>query len=381
MRYKKAFAIGVLLILIALVTVACATGAAEEPAAEEEAAEEEVEEQEAAEEAPADEEEEPAAEEEAAMEAPTELKIAVVTITPLEEPWNTAWLQSFERVQAEEPYGMTLSIDVTENVAPPDAERVLREYAQTGEYPIIWAHSAYADAIANLKDEFPDILWAYSGSGNEAFGGNTYWGDVTVHEPAYLMGIIAGMMTETDTIGAVAAFPFPNVNGPLNAYIAGAESVNSDVDVKVTYIESWFDPPKAQESASAQIAAGADFMYAERFGPFEAAMDAGDVLAFGHFVDQNSLAPEIVVTSTVARWDPVIQYVIDAYWAHVTEGEPYDGPMDRIMYSMAEGGSDIAPLHDFEDSLPEDVLAAVEEARGQIVSGELVVENNEAPIE
>jgi basic membrane lipoprotein Med (substrate-binding protein (PBP1-ABC) superfamily) len=70
----------------------------------------------------------------------------------------------------------------------------------------------------------------------------------------------------------------------------------------MAYIESWFDPPKGKQSALAQIAAGADFIYAERFGPFETAKEKGK-LAFGHFVDQNSLAQDIVVSSTIARWD------------------------------------------------------------------------------
>ena len=354
---------GALVILLALVvSMLAACGATEAPPAPTEAP--------AATEAPA---EEPAAEE------PTELNIAGVTITPIEEPWNTAWLQTIERIQAEKPHGLTINLDYTENIAPPDAERVLREYAEAGKYQIIWAHSAYPDAVRVLKDEYPDIVWALSGSGNEAFGGNAYWLDVSVHEPAYLVGIIAGMQTESDVIGAVAAYPFPNVNGPLNAYIAGAESVNPNVDAKVTFIESWFDPPKAKESALAQIAAGADFVYAERFGPFEAALETG-TLAFGHFVDQNDVEPEVVVTSTVARWDPAAMVLIDAWWDQVTQGTPYDAKMERYIFSMAEGGADLASLHGFADTLPAEVVEAVEKAKADMMAGTLKVPLNEGPI-
>ena len=152
-----------------------------------------------------------------------------------------------ERLKAEKPHGLTINLDVTENVAPPDAERVLREYAQTGKYDIIWAHSAYPDAIKVLKDEFPDILWAFSGSGNEGLGGNAYWADVYVHEPAYLMGIIAGMMTQSDTIGAVAAFPYPNVNAPLNGYIAGLETSREFVATNREYFN------RARQAVMAKI--------------------------------------------------------------------------------------------------------------------------------
>lgn len=322
----------------------------------------------------------PAATEAPAVTTPTEVNIAGITITPLEEPWNTSWIQTMDRLKAEKPHGLTINLDVTENVAPPDAERVLREYAQTGKYDIIWAHSAYPDAIKVLKDEFPEILWAFSGSGNEGLGGNAYWADVYVHEPAYLMGIIAGMMTQSNTIGAVAAYPFPNVNAPINGYIAGARSVNSDVKVKTTYIESWFDPAKAKESAEAQIAAGADFVYAERFGPFEAVQAHPGTYAFGHFVDQSSLAPEVVVTSVVARWDPDAEVIIDAWWDHVVNGTPYNAPMERVQFFMKDGGADIAPYHDLDSTLPQDVKDAVAKAKADILSGSLEVPLNEAEV-
>jgi basic membrane protein A and related proteins len=313
-----------------------------------------------------------------AAQAPTELNIAGITITAIEEPWNTAWLQTMNRIQAAKPHGLTINLEYTENVAPPDAERVLRQYAQTGKYQIIWSHSAYPDAVKVLKDEFPDIVWVLAGSGNEAFGGNAYLVDASVHEPAYLMGIIAGMMTKSNVIGAVGGYPYPNVNAPLNAFIAGAKSVNPNVDAKVTFISSWFDPPKAKESALAQIAAGADLLYAERFGPFEACQEKG-ILCFGHFVDQNDLAPEVVVSSTVARWDPDAMVVIDAWWDHVTKGTPYNAPTDRVMFSMKDGGSDLAPFHGFETKLPKDVVDAVNQAKADIMSGKLVVPLNEAP--
>lgn len=310
--------------------------------------------------------------------APSQLNIAAIFISPVEEPWNTSWLQTIERLKAEQPHGLTINLDYTENVAPPDAERVLREYGKTGKYQIIWAHSSYSEAVKNLKDEFPEISWVYAGSGNEPLGGNAYWVDVFIHEPAYLMGIIAGMMTGSNMIGTVASYPYPNVNLPLNAYTAGAKSVNPRVKVKVTYIESWFDPPKAKESATAQIAAGADLIYAERFGPFEAAIEK-KVHAFGHFVDQNSLAPETVVTSAVALWDPATTYVIDAWWDHATKGTPYNAPTERIVYLMKDGGSNIAPFYGLESEISEDVKEAVEKARADILAGTLKVPMNEAP--
>ncbi len=311
---------------------------------------------------------------------PTQLDVAMIFLNTVEEPYNTSFLQSWDRIEAEKPNGLTVTVEYTENVAAPDAERVLRELARSGEYEMIWAHSTYSDAVKPLKDEFPEILWGVTGSGNEGLGGNVYWLDVFVHEPAYLMGIIAGSMTKTDVIGAVAAFPFPNVNLPLNGYIAGARSVNPEVSAKVTYLESWFDPAKGRESAAAQIATGADFVYAERFGPFEAVAEQPDTYAFGHFVDQNSLAPEIVVSSAIARWDPSIMVAIDDWWSHQTEGTPYSAPTERVVFTMKDGGADLAPYHDLASVVPADVQADVDEAKAAILDGSLTVPMNEEPI-
>jgi basic membrane protein A and related proteins len=316
----------------------------------------------------------------ASTKAPTSLNVAAIFISPVEEPWNTAFLQAFDRIKAQKPHGLTINLNYTENVAPPDAERVLRELAKSGKYQAIWAHSSFSDAVKVVAKEFPDILWAITGSGNTGIGGNVYWFYVWNHEPAYLMGIIAGKMTKSKVIGSVAAFPYDDVNAPLNAFFDGAKSVNPGVKVKNTYIESWFDPPKAKDAANAEISAGADFIYAERFGPFEAAAAHPGTYAFGHFVDQNSVSPKVVLTSALVKWDPTISQWIDAWYAHASKGTAYNAPVDKIYYLMKDGGADLAPFHDLASVIPQDVQDAVAAAKAQIMSGQLVVPLEMAPV-
>ena len=83
--------------------------------------------------------------------------------------------------------------------------------------------------------------------------------------------MLAGGLTKSNVIGVVGGYPVPEVNRIANAFIAGAQAVNPDVEVKVSFINSWFDPATAKEAALAQIGAGADVLYAERFGVIEAA--------------------------------------------------------------------------------------------------------------
>ena len=308
---------------------------------------------------------------------PDRLNIAVVCITVVEAPWATALIQSLERVKKETPHGLDINWDISENVLPPDAERVLREYAKTGKYGIIWGHAQYQDAIEKLHNQYPDILWFGAGAGfTPPFRRNFYFGDILFHEPAYLLGLIAGMMTESNVIGAVASYPYGDINLTVNGYIAGARAVNPDIKVRMTYLDSWFDPPRAKEATLAQIAGGADFIYAERFGPFEACKEKGK-LAFGHITDQYSLAPEVVVTSSLGLWDPALRFIIDEWWNHFTGDVPYNAPREGKLYSMKDEATDIAPYHGLGSTIPREVKEKVKEARQAIKEGTLVVDIDE----
>ena len=310
---------------------------------------------------------------EQAAAAPSEIDMAMLVVGTKEEGWYATFIDSVERVSASNKYGIQINLEILEGIQFSEGERVVRDLAQTGTYEIIVGHSTYVDGVAANKDDFPETLFVYSGSGNDDHDGgdNAYWIDVFIHEPAYLAGIIAGMTTQTNRISGVAAFPFPNVNAPLNAFVDGARSVNPDIEVAgVTYIESWFDPATASSAASAQIANGSDVIYAERFGPFAAAEDAGNVRAVGHFTDQLSLSP-VVLTSAVAQWDTAFTDVLDAWYDYNVHGVPYNSPPQRIVYqSMVDDGSALGAI---ADDVPADVVAAVEAARVAILSGELVV--------
>ncbi|MEL6983185.1 MAG: BMP family ABC transporter substrate-binding protein [Actinomycetota bacterium] len=320
---------------------------------------------------------EPAAE----GDAPTTLDIAVVLEGVQEEGWNAAMIGALDRITAEAPYDLDLSYQLIEDVAYADGERIGRDLANSGTYDMIIMHSAYVDSVNALAPDFPEIAFGVSGSGNDlAMGGNVYWIDVFIHEPAYLLGMIAGSMTDSGQISAVAGFPFANVNAPVHAFIDGAQSIDPDITASVTYIESWFDAVTANESAVAQIAAGSDMIYAERFGPVEAAASEDGVFAFGHFTDQSSLNPDIVLASAIALWDPAVMTIIDAWYDFEVNGTAYAAPAEeRIVFdSMTQGGSDITEL---SDSVPAEVAELIAETREQILSGELEVPFDDSPFE
>lgn len=306
-------------------------------------------------------------------EDPTTVKIAGILSAGKEAPWETSFVTSMDRVIAAKPHGLNVEVNYTENVWD-NAEQVFRTYAETGQYDILFGDAAYADAIEKLKDEFPDILFVMSGSGNRGMGGNAYWIFIHAHEPAYVMGEIAGKMTKTNVVGTVSTFPAEDTNDQINAFFAGAKAANPAVKQKITYIQSWYDPAKSNEATSAQIAAGADMIY-QMSGAFEVCEEKG-IGCFGNYVDMSPAAPKSIVASAIVKWDPHIDWIIDEWWKAKTTGAKLDAPMEPKWFTWAEGSGDVAINPVWAEKMPADVKTLVETSTAAIKSGEMVVDLN-----
>jgi basic membrane lipoprotein Med (substrate-binding protein (PBP1-ABC) superfamily) len=318
--------------------------------------------------------EQPPADQPPAAAAPTELKAAIITSGSLESQWDATFMKSMERVVAAKPHGLTISYDVTESVWGDDAIKVARNYLDTGHYDIIWLTSTYSDQVEKMMDDYPETIFVVHGSGNRGLGKNQYWVYMRVYEPAYLLGMLAGKMTKTDRVGAVGTFAFDDVNDEINAFFQGAKDVNPDVKVTVSFIESWYDPVKGNEATSAQAAAGVDWLF--QLGDGWEACVTKDIMCIGNHGDQNPLAPKNVPNSAVCRWDPSISWVIDEWWAHKTEGKPYNGNAEPKWWTMAEGGAELTEWHTLDGKLPQEVIDQIEAKRQEIMSGAFTVPFN-----
>lgn len=286
-------------------------------------------------------------------------RVAAVFQTAIEEPWDGVIHQACLKAKEE----LAIEYEFTEKVAAADYEKVLREYAERGFNLIVGdAFLAGEEPVRRVAKEYPEIAFAFGSEFGPAAPNLSVF-DNWIHEPAYLCGVIAGRLTKTGTIGAVAAIPIGEVNRLVNAFREGARSVRPDVKLKVSYIGSWFDPPKAKEAAIAQIEAGADLIFAERFGVYEACREKG-VLAFSNMYDQHAMAPDTIVTGPVWDMGPTLRHCIETIKKGAWVG------MDLKDWSMmAQGGASLAPLHDFESRLPADVLAEVRDLEAKIVQG------------
>ena len=226
------------------------------------------------------------------------------------------------------------------------------------------------EAVRRVARDYPDIAFAF-GSGLGPVEPNFAVFDNWIHEPAYLSGLIAGTVSESGVVGVVGGYPVPEVNRIVNAFIVGVREANPDAKVLVSFINSWFDPPAATEAALAQLDAGADVLFAERFGVIEAAQER-DAYAFGNMSDQNSLAPDTVITGPVWHLEPLVRYVID----QVSKGS-FTAQDLKDFTMMGKGGASLAPFHGFEAKLPADLVELVKTKEAEIVGGLFRVPINE----
>ena len=253
-------------------------------------------------------------------------------------------------------------------------ERVLREVAEKNKPAVIFGDAfGNEEAVRRVAKDYPAIAFVF-GSGGGSAEPNFSVFDNWIHEPAYLSGMLAGGLTKSNVIGVVGGLPVPEVNRIVNAFTAGAQSINPNVDVKTTFINSWFDPAAAKEAALAQIDAGADVLFAERFGVIEAAAEKG-LCSFGNMSDQKDLAPESVVSGPVWNMQPTVDYIVKQVAAGAYTAQ------DLKDFSMvAKGGADLAPINmAVTCGLTQALVDQVKAKEDEIKSGLFRVDITESP--
>jgi basic membrane protein A len=307
---------------------------------------------------------------------PKVVHIAGVLYDGVESAWEKSFVDSFNRVKAAHPHGLEIAFDYTEHVSYDQAEQLIRDYADTGKYDVIFTDSSYADAIEKIHGDYPGILFVFSGAGNHAVGGNGYWITMHQNETGYLMGMIAGLMTKSDVVGVVGSFPGDETNNEINGFFDGVRAANPKAKRKLAYIQSWFDPQKSASATRALASAGADYIF--ELAPAFEACQAIKVACFGNYVDLNALAPDVVVTSSLAIWDPVINYIVDQWWNHATTGAVYNAPRQPVRFGLPLGGTDLAPYHGWDSRLTDAAKAQVADTKAKIISGAMKLPPNES---
>jgi basic membrane lipoprotein Med (substrate-binding protein (PBP1-ABC) superfamily) len=299
------------------------------------------------------------------------IKVAGIYTVPVEQQWVSRIHKAAEAAQARG----DIEYVFTENVSNTDYARVMREYAESGNTLIIGEVFGAEQEAREVAADYPDVAFLMGSSFKEDAGlPNFAVFDNYIQDAAYLSGIVAGAMTTSGNIGMVGGFPIPEVNRLMHAFMAGAAEMKPDIAFQVSFIGSWFDPPKAKETAFAMIENGADILYAERFGVSDAAQEKG-ILAIGNVIDTQAEYPETVVASAIWHFEPTLDAAIAAVKAGNFTAADYG------VYSfMKEGGASLAPFGTFEGKIPQAALDLIAERTKAIKAGEYTVEiNDEEP--
>jgi simple sugar transport system substrate-binding protein len=245
------------------------------------------------------------------------LKVAFVYVAPIAA---TGWVHQHDegRKAVEAAFGAKVKTTFVENVPEgPDAERVIRDLAQQGNRLIFTPSFGYMEPTMKVAKDFPDVkfesITGYKTAPNVAVANARYY------EGRYLAGIAAGRMTKTNVAGYIAGFPIPEVLQGINAFTLGMRSVNAKSQVKVVWLDTWFDPAREREAAMTLFNQGADVVafHTGSDAVMTAAQERGK-LAVAYHSDMRKTAPDAQIIAVTHLWGDYYkrraQAVLDGTW-------------------------------------------------------------------
>jgi basic membrane protein A and related proteins len=245
------------------------------------------------------------------------LKVAFVYVAPV---MPTGWVHQHDegRKAVEAAFGGKVKTTYVENVPEgPDAERVIRDLAQQGNKLIFTPSFGYMEPTLKVAKDFPDVkfesITGYKTAPNVAVANARYY------EGRYLAGIVAGRMTKTNLAGYVAGFPIPEVLQGINAFTIGMRSVNPKAQVKVVWLNAWFDPGRERDAAMTLMNEGADVLtlHTATDAVMRAAQERGK-MAVAYHSDMRSVAPDAQIAAVTHHWGDYYiartKAVLDGTW-------------------------------------------------------------------
>ena len=286
------------------------------------------------------------------------VKAAFVYVTPV---FDAGWTHQHDQARkaVEKSLGAGVKTTIVENVAEgADSERVVRDLAQQGHNIIFTTSFGYMEPTLKVAKEFPNVkfesITGYKTSANVAVANARYY------EGRYLAGVAAGRMTKSNVAGYVAGFPIPEVLQGLNAFTLGMRSVNPQAQVKVVWLNSWFDPAKERDAAFALFNQAVDVIsfHTASNAVMVAAQERGK-LAIAYHSDMRKVAPDAQLMAVTHEWG---RY----YAQRVTDVQKGQWQTGQVWGGLKEG---MVRVGDFGPKLPAKVRDEVVQIQKDIVSG------------
>ncbi|MEM9974336.1 MAG: BMP family ABC transporter substrate-binding protein [Pseudomonadota bacterium] len=294
----------------------------------------------------------------AAAHAEDPLKVGFVYVGPVGD-YGWSYEHNEGRLAVEEAFGDKVETTFVESVPEgADAERVMTQMALSGHDLIFTTSFGYMDSTIAVAEKFPDVKFEHATGYKRADNVSTY--SARFYEGRAVIGHIAGKMTESNVVGYIASFPIPEVIRGINSAYLHAKKVNPDVEFRIVWVYTWFDPAKEADAAQALIDQGADILmqHTDSTAPMTIAEEKG-ILAFGQASDMINFGPNSQLTSIIDNWAPYYvartQAVMDGTWEST-------GTWDGIEPGMVAFAA-------MSDKIPADVRAEAEQMIEDIKSG------------
>ncbi len=295
-----------------------------------------------------------------AAHAAEKLKVGFIYVGPV---GDLGWTHQHDqgRKAVEKAFGDKVETTYVESVPEgADAERVMTQMALSGTKLIFATSFGYMDAVQNVAKKFPNVKFEHATGYKTAPNVATY--SARFYEGRMVIGHIAGKMTKTNKIGYIASYPIPEVIRGINAAYLAAKAVNPDVQFKIVWVFTWFDPAKEADAANALIEQGVDVIMQHTDSP--AALTIAEkkgIYAFGQASDMKKFGPNARLTSIIDNWAPYyiqeVKAVMDGTWkSHAT--------WDGIKQGMVKIG-------EFSDKIPADVKASAQKIIDGLKAGTL----------
>ena len=262
------------------------------------------------------------------------LKVGFIYVGPTgDHGWT--YRHDIGRQDVEKHFGNKVETTFIESVKyGPDAERAIRMMAKEGADIIFATSFGYMEPMLKVAKEFPNVKFEHATGYKQSANMASY--GLRLYQARHVQGVIAGLMTKTNKICYVGAFPIPEVIREINTYYLGAKSVNPDVDIDIVWVNTWYDPGKEAQAAKVMIAEGCDMVaqHTDSPAPLQTAEKAG-VLGFGQASNQYKFAPKAQLTATIDNWSPYyidrVKAVMDGTW----KSGDYFGHMKDDVVQMA----------------------------------------------
>ncbi|MFA7606604.1 MAG: BMP family ABC transporter substrate-binding protein [Rhodocyclaceae bacterium] len=261
-------------------------------------------------------------------------KVGFVYVSPI---GDAGWTFQHDeaRRELEAHFGDRLETRYVENVAEgADAERVIREFAASGAKVVFATSFGYMNYVERVARQFPNVTFLHATGYKSGKNFGNY--NARFYEGRYLNGVIAGHMSKSGVLGYVGAFPIPEVLQGINAFTLGARSVNPDIEVRVIWANSWYDPGKEREAAMTLISQGADIVtqHTDSTAVVQAAEERG-VHAFGYHSDMSKYGPNAHLTATTHHWGDYYVKTLEAVLAGNWQADSLWGGFKEDMVRLA----------------------------------------------